>query len=164
VRAAARCVAGQHWRWDSVDFEVLHPQAQDYAASAKANAMSCNLRISNALQSALWTGDIQQAQEAQLIAGERRHVDVLVVPHHDSRSSSSAAFPDALQPRIALVQPGYRNRFGHPARSVLVRYQERDIRALDSPHSGAASWQSARPDEVRCQRQQDLRYWWHRAP
>src|ERR1035437_6692856 len=50
VRAATRCAAGQHWRWDGVDFEVLHPQAADYGVPGKSNAMSCVLRISNGAQ------------------------------------------------------------------------------------------------------------------
>ncbi len=165
VRKATRCVAGQRWRWDGVDFEVLHPRAADYAVPNKSNAMSCTLRISNGRQSALLAGDIEQAQEARLVAeGALLPVDVLLVPHHGSKTSSSAAFLDAVQPQIALVQAGYRNRFGHPAEPVLQRYAERHIRVLDSPHCGAATWQSAQPHDVKCQRTQGLRYWHHLVP
>jgi competence protein ComEC len=162
--ARTRCVAGQSWRWDGVEFEVLQPDAQDYEAALKPNAMSCVLHISNGARSALLTGDIEQAQEARLLAGNIRPVDVLLVPHHGSKSSSSAAFLDAVQPRIALVQAGYRNRFGHPNESVLVRYREREIRVVDSPHCGAAIWQSARAQVVQCRREQASRYWQHRMP
>ena len=162
--ARTRCVAGQNWRWEGVEFEVLQPQAQDYDAGLKRNAMSCALRISNGARSALLTGDIEQAQEARLVAGNIFPVDVLLVPHHGSKSSSSAAFLDALQPRIALVQAGYRNRFGHPDESVLVRYRDRGIRVVDSPHCGAAVWQSARAQEVQCRREQASHYWQHRLP
>ncbi len=164
ARGVTRCVAGQRWQWDGVDFEILHPQAQDYASQSKANAMSCVLRVSNGAQTVLLTGDIEEAQEARLIAAQPLKLDVLLVPHHGSKSSSSAAFLDATQPRIALVQSGYRNRFGHPAQSVLVRYQERGIRVLNSPRCGAATWQSVQPDEVKCQRQQEMHYWQHRLP
>jgi competence protein ComEC len=166
VRPATRCVAGQRWRWDGVDFEVLHPLATDYDGAHKSNAMSCTLRMSNGARSALLAGDIEQAQEARL-AGDganRLKSDVLLVPHHGSKTSSSAAFLDAVQPHIALVQAGYRNRFGHPAEPVLVRYEERHIRVVDSPHCGAVTWQSAQPQEVTCQRSQGLRYWHHRVP
>ena len=168
VRPATRCVAGQRWRWDGVDFEVLHPQADDYDAGHKTNAMSCTLRISNGAQSALLAGDIEQAQEAKLVAAgaststNTLKSDVLLVPHHGSKTSSSAAFLDAVQPQIALVQAGYRNRFGHPAPPVLARYAERHIRVIDSPHCGAITWTSAQPKEVTCQRQSSLRYWHHR--
>jgi competence protein ComEC len=165
LRQARRCLAGQHWRWDGVDFEVLHPQALDYEVANRSNAMSCTLRISNGGHAALLAGDIEQAQEARLVAeGGCLKSDVLLVPHHGSRFSSSDAFLDAVQPQIALVQAGYRNRFGHPAESVLVRYRERGIRVVDSPHCGAATWNSDRPQDIECQRSQGLRYWQHRPP
>src|SRR5659263_71231 len=81
---------------------------------------------------------------------DRLKADVLLVPHHGSRFSSSAAFLDAVQPRTALVQAGYRNRFGHPAAPVLVRYEERHIQVIDSPHCGAAvSYTHLRAHETR---------------
>jgi competence protein ComEC len=165
LRRGRRCEAGQRWQWDGVDFEVLHPQAGDYGQVAKTNAMSCTLRISNGVQSALLAGDIEQDQEARLVAaGTGLKASVLLVPHHGSKSSSSAAFLDAVQPRIALVQAGYRNHFSHPAESVLVRYAERNIRVVDSPHCGAATWASARPQDLQCERRQALRYWHHHVP
>ena len=170
LRPTRRCAAGQRWQWDGVDFEVLSPPAQDYELDLKSNAMSCVLRISNGLQTALLVGDIEQAQEqrlveqAQLAGASRLQSDLLLVPHHGSRFSSSAAFLDAVQPKFALVQAGYRNRFGHPAQSVLVHYQERGIRVIDSPHCGAASWKSDRAQAISCQRDQAQRYWQHRVP
>jgi competence protein ComEC len=167
VRPARRCVAGQHWRWDGVDFAVLHPRSEDYESLSTSNAMSCTLRISNGLQSALLAGDIEQRQEARLadaVAGNGLKSDVLLVPHHGSKSSSSEVFLDAVQPRFALVQAGYRNRFGHPAPSVLVRYAERKIQVVDTPHCGAITWRSDRPTAIQCQRLQALRYWHHRIP
>ena len=170
LRPTRRCAAGQRWRWDGVDFEVLSPLAQDYELDLKSNAMSCVLRISNGVQSALLAGDIEQAQEqrlveqAQLAGASQLQSDLLLVPHHGSRFSSSAAFLDAVQPKFALVQAGYRNRFGHPAQSVLVHYQERGIRVIDSPHCGAVSWKSDQAQAISCQRNQAQRYWQHRVP
>jgi competence protein ComEC len=165
LRPATRCEAGQSWQWDGVSFEVLHPQAQHYEAVAKSNAMSCVLRISNGAQTLLLTGDIEQKQEAQLLAaGAPLKSDVLLVPHHGSKTSSSAAFLDAVAPGIALVQAGYRNRFGHPAAPVMVRYAEREVRVFDSARCGAARWQSAQPQQVVCQREQARRYWQHQPP
>ncbi|MBK9572904.1 MAG: DNA internalization-related competence protein ComEC/Rec2 [Rhodoferax sp.] len=164
-RAATRCVAGQRWQWDGVDFELLHPLAGDYALAHKSNAISCVLRISNPRQSALLVGDIEAEQEASLVQrGAPLKADVLLVPHHGSTSSSSAGFIDAVAPRIAVVQAGYRNRFGHPVPSVLARYAQRQVRVVDSPHCGAASWNSAQPDLVWCQRETNRRYWHHLVP
>jgi competence protein ComEC len=165
MRQAQRCVAGQHWDWDGVTFEVLHPQAQDYDSGAKSNAMSCVLRITNGTQTALLVGDLEQAQEARLVAsGVNLKSDLLLVPHHGSKTSSSAAFLDAVQPQLGVVQSGYRNRYGHPAAPVLVRYVERTIRVIDTPHCGAVIWQSNLPQEVQCHRVDALRYWNHRVP
>ncbi|MDR3368401.1 DNA internalization-related competence protein ComEC/Rec2 [Rhodoferax sp.] len=164
LRPAMRCMAGQRWRWDGVDFEMLHPQAGDYEQIKKTNAMSCVLRISNGQQTALLVGDIEQLQEAQLVqalAPAVLRADVLLVPHHGSKSSSSALFLDAVQPRIALIQAGYRNRYGHPYGPVLVRYQVSGARVVDSPHCGAETWQSWDSGSVQCQRVLDLRYWHH---
>ncbi|MDP3309817.1 MAG: ComEC/Rec2 family competence protein, partial [Polaromonas sp.] len=162
LRPSQRCVAGQRWSWDGVDFEVMHPSAGDYATTQKSNAMSCVLRIFNGSSAALLAGDIELAQEQRLVAaGLDLKADLLLVPHHGSKTSSSAAFLDAVQPSLALAQVGYRNRFGHPAPLVLERYRERGIRVLSSPACGAATWTSGQPDSVSCQRQTGLRYWHH---
>jgi competence protein ComEC len=165
LRHATRCVAGQHWDWDGVAFEVLHPQAEDYAAQAKSNAMSCVLRIAAGARTALLVGDIEAPQELRLVAaGAALRADLLLVPHHGSKTSSSAAFLDAVKPSVALVQAGYRNRFGHPAASVLQRYGEREVLVLDSSHCGAATWSSEQAGELRCERLAGRRYWQHQPP
>jgi competence protein ComEC len=165
LRKAQRCEAGQRWRWDAVDFEILHPTASDYARNARSNAMSCVLKISNGRQSALLAGDIEKDQEAVLVAsGLDLKSTLLLVPHHGSKTSSSAVFLDAVQPQIGLIQTGYRNRFGHPAETVLARYRERGVQLFDSPRCGAATWSSANPTTVTCERQQRQRYWNHQPP
>lgn len=165
LRPATRCEAGQHWEWDGVAFDVLHPQAGDYAAPAKPNAMSCVLRIRNGTRTALLVGDIEQAQEARLVqSGVDLKADVLLLPHHGSKTSSSAAFLDAVAPAQAIVQAGYRNRFGHPVAPVLERLRARNIAVLDSPHCGAYTWSSDLSQLGACTRMQGLRYWHHRVP
>jgi competence protein ComEC len=149
--------------------------------------LSCVLRVSNGSQTALLVGDIEAAQEERLV---RRHTDnpsvraepvealqkaqperltslqadVLLVPHHGSKTSSSPAFLDAVNPKLALLQAGYRNRFGHPAAPVMARYAERDIQVIDSARCGAAHWRSDQPQAVVCQRELGRRYWQHRVP
>ncbi|MES2583197.1 MAG: DNA internalization-related competence protein ComEC/Rec2 [Pseudomonadota bacterium] len=165
LRTARRCEAGQHWEWDGVRFDVLHPQAADYDTAAKSNAMSCVLRITNGVQTALLAGDIEQPQEARLVAqGVDIRANVLLVPHHGSKTSSSGEFLDAVAPNIAIVQSGYRNRFGHPAPQVLARLQERQIQVVDSPHCGAYTWQSWQAKVGSCLRLGGLRYWHHNVP
>lgn len=165
LRRATRCEAGQRWVWDGVAFEILHPQPQDYERALKPNALSCVLRIASPSAVALMTGDIGVAEEGALLRqGAALRADVLLVPHHGSKTSSSPAFLDAVQPRWALVQSGYRNRYGHPAPPVLARYEAHGIRVVDSPHCGAARWHSGAPQELVCQREQARRYWHHSLP
>ena len=136
-----------------------------YDARLKSNAMSCVLRVSSpGSGSLLLTGDIEREQEAALVvAGTPLRTDVLIVPHHGSKTSSSAAFLDAVRPRIAIFQAGYRNRFGHPAPPVLARYRERGIEIVASPSCGAWLWQGEREGQGVCQRDVARRYW-HHAP
>ncbi len=166
LRKSTRCLAGQHWRWDGVEFETLHPLPADYTAAAKSNAMSCVLRISNGAQTALLAGDLEAPQELRLAddpqARNKLAANFLLMPHHGSKTSSSAIFLDAVKPQFALAQAGYRNRFGHPVASVLERYRERGIQVVKSPSCGAAIWRSAQPGDVLCQRQAEARYWHHR--
>ncbi len=164
LRASSRCVAGQQWDWDGVRFEVLHPAAHDYDATLKPNAMSCVLRIGQARAHVLLAGDLERDQEAALAAGAAPLAsDVLLVPHHGSRTSSSAVFLDAVRPWAALVQAGYRNRFGHPAPDVVERYRARGIALALSARCGAARWDSREPRTLHCERAAAPRYWRHDA-
>jgi competence protein ComEC len=168
LRPAQRCVAGQHWEWDGVQFDILHPQPGDYDVPHSPNAVSCVLRIQSAgpsPQVALLVGDIEKPQEERLVvSGAPIRADVLLVPHHGSKTSSSADFLDAVQPRLAWVQSGYRNRYGHPVPSVIQRYQERSIVVRDSPHCGAMAWRSDSPTQTICERSEEMHYWSHRVP
>jgi competence protein ComEC len=162
---ATRCRAGQSWVWDGVHFDVLRPAEADYQRTLKSNAMSCVLRVSAGRRSALLTGDIEREQEAALLVASPQSLrsDVLVVPHHGSRTSSTAAFLDAVQPRVAVFQAGHRNRYGHPAPDVLERYRERAIEIKATPSCGAWRWgPRSAPDGV-CQRDAAHRYWHHAA-
>ena len=69
-----------------------------------------------------------------------------------------------MAPRLALVQAGYRNRFGHPAPEVAARYTERGITLVQTPQCGAARWVSGQPQDMHCERQAGRRYWHHPVP
>ena len=170
LRPVRRCAAGQRWRWDGVEFAVLHPAAQAGQAapeagatrqSLKPNAGSCVLHVRAANGAmALLPGDIEAPQEQGLVrAGTLAPVQWLLVPHHGSRTSSSPAWVQALRPRWAVVQAGYRNRFGHPVPDVMHRYEDVGTQMVQNDSCGAASWSSWQPDQMRCERQQRLRYW-----
>ena len=134
VRLAARCVAGTSWQWDGVRFEFLHPQPG--WESVRRNNQSCVLRVDAGGASMLLTGDIERAAESVLVSVMQK-TDVLLVPHHGSRTSSGEEFIAAVAPRWAVVAAGYRNRFGHPAREVLERYGRAGTRVLRTDREGA---------------------------
>jgi competence protein ComEC len=172
-----RCERGQSWVWDGVRFEVLRPSASDYERKLKPNALSCVLRVtashlesrstSDAAShatpvSALLAGDIEAAQEQDLLqSGQALQADWLLVPHHGSTTSSTQAFLDAVQPSVAIVQAGYRNRFGHPRPDVLRRYTDSGVLVVQTPRCGASTWRSEQPKLVQCERNQRQRYWQH---
>ena len=166
ARQSTRCEAGQRWTWDGVQFDVLRPAVDDYARRLRSNGMSCVIRVSGGGRSALLTGDIEREQEALLVAGhgEALRSDMLLAPHHGSRTSSSSAFLDAVRPSVAVFQAGYRNRFGHPAADVLERYRQRGIVVVASPWCGAWTWSAGDTSAGRCLRQTERRYWRHPAP
>ena len=169
VRRAATqsraCVAGQRWDWDGVAFEVLHPRTADYETVSKAprrdNAMSCVLRISAHGHSALLTADIEADVEQRLIASRTPLAsDVLIAPHHGSKTSSTAAFLQAVKPATIVVPVGYRNRFRHPAPEVVERYSETGARLLRTDVAGAVTLRfSAAGIDTEAWRERRARYW-----
>jgi competence protein ComEC len=160
------CTRGRHWQWDGVRFEILHPGPEEIATPGKvrSNARSCVLRISSPAGSALLTGDIEAAQEAQLVrlyGNSGLGSDVLMVPHHGSGTSSSAIFLDTVAPAVAVVQAGYRNRFRHPAARVVARYRARGIELLRTDHAGAMAirFEPGRRRHIVRARTDDAPYW-----
>jgi len=161
------CRSGQRWHWDGVDFEILHPE-QVYK---KANNRSCVLRVLGENYSLLLTGDIEAKVERKLLksegVAEKLQSDVLVVPHHGSNTSSSAAFLQSIKPRLAIVSAGYRNRFGHPTRKVLQRYSSLGIEVLNTAYEGAIQIKFGKSEgnehfNVGKQRKLRVHYWNHR--
>ena len=137
---ARRCIDGQHWEWDGVQFEIMHPSRASYdQPEIRDNNRSCVLRISTGKQSVLLTADIERNSEEQLL---RLHPDklpatLLVVPHHGSKTSSTPAFVAAVHPHDAVFTCGYRNRFGHPRPEVVARYRQAGSELLRSDQDGA---------------------------
>lgn len=159
------CEAGQSWAWDGVYFEVLHP-LQTATRRDTSNAWSCVLRVRTTSSSLLLTGDIEAPEESELVnrLGASLQSHVMLVPHHGSRTSSTSEWLDAVQPRYAWVQAGYRNRYGHPAADVMARYATRNITVLETARCGAIQWSSARPSDMVCEREKRRRYWHHTPP
>ena len=127
---------------------------------------SCVLRIVGKSSSVLLTGDIERKQERELVAtrGADLQADVLLVPHHGSKTSSSDDFLRRVAPHTALLQSGYRNRYGHPAAEVSQRYIQQGIDVRSTVSCGAISWQSWKATDSTCPRLNAPRYWRHQPP
>jgi len=132
-------------RWDEATIEVLNPPDSRGPDSVGGGVFesrhgdaSLVLRISIGNHAALLTGDIESAEEEALLrAPQGIRAQVLKVPHHGSRTSSGAAFIEAVRPDLALVSAGYRNRFHHPHPEIVERYQRLGIRLLRTDRDGA---------------------------
>ena len=129
------CAVAGSWQWDGVRFEFLHPQVGD---SFAGNDASCVLLVSAGQRSALLTGDIESNAEAWLVRRRvLRPVEWLTVPHHGSRTSSTAAFVQAVVPRVAIVSSGHANRWGMPMPEITARWQAAGARVFNTAINGA---------------------------
>ena len=160
------CADGQSWEWDGVAFSVLHPDDTVYSAT---NNRSCVLKIRGGGGSVLISGDIEKKVESRLLRqhGEDLAADILIAPHHGSKTSSGPRFIDAVSPRIVIFAAGYRNRYKFPAAQVLRRFISQGADMHISGHAGAIS-AVIHPlngiSSVERYRQSRGKYWNHRLP
>lgn len=153
------CVAGTSWVWDGVRFDFLHPLGEAAVSSANTNRRSCVLRVEAAGRAVLLPADIEARDEQALIqrgAGALRS-EVLVVPHHGGRGSSSPAFIAAVGAHESVFSVGYRNPFGHPRPEVLARYGQ--SRQWRTDRDGALHIVLGETLSVSAWRAQRRRYW-----
>jgi competence protein ComEC len=159
------CRDGDAWTWDDVRFEMLYPGA--VPVSPKTNDQSCVLRIAAGGKSMLLTSDIEAISENAMLrdrAGMLR-ADVMTVPHHGSRTSSTPEFIAAVGARDVIFPVGYRNRFGHPKEDVLARYAESGARLHRSDLDGAIRVDLGREAiGIRHEREVRRRYWHSQPP
>jgi competence protein ComEC len=155
------CLDGQSWEWDGVRFEMLHPEQADYARGLKSNDLSCVLKATAAAGSALLTGDIETLSERALSQrhGGRLRADVLLAPHHGSRTSSSPEFLAAVGADTVIFPVGYRNRFRHPNAEVLRRHEATGARLARTDRDGAVTVEFAVPRRQTFEREARRRYW-----
>jgi competence protein ComEC len=154
-----RCRRGLRWSYDGIDFSFLHPSAN----ANERNDGSCVLLVEAACYSVLLTGDIETVAENELVrAGLLRPVDVVTVPHHGSRTSSSTPFVERLRPGYAVVSAGFANRWGFPKQDVVERWRDQGAEVLSTAESGAVEFslcQRGGVGRLRQQRQIRRRLW-----
>ncbi|GHT91347.1 DNA internalization-related competence protein ComEC/Rec2 [Betaproteobacteria bacterium] len=160
VPGGETCRRGQSWTWDGVRFEFLHPPADKTLRGD--NGDSCVLKVTSAGGRMLLTGDISAREERRLLAQDRAALaaEVILVPHHGSRTSSTLPFVAAVGADWALVSAGYRNRFNHPRPEIVDRYENLDTQLLRTDRDGALMLDFAEQGiTVRRWRQEERRYW-----
>ena len=126
-------------QWQGLSLNLLSPPQ-----ALVGNNGSCVIRIDDDRQSLLLTGDIEKQIETSLLSralsGEYElQSEVLVAPHHGSKTSSTEAFIDAVAPKLVLFPAGFANRWGFPKSTVVERYQQREIMGLTTGIEGQIS-------------------------
>jgi competence protein ComEC len=158
-----RCDVGQKWDWDGVTFEIMHPTADNLDdESRKINNNGCVLKLTSAQGSALLTADIEQLAEAELLEREANlKADVVVAPHHGSKTSSTQEFIEAVGADYVIFTVGYRNRFGHPKEEVVQRYVDLQTDIYRSDQNGAVlvKFDGSKKMNIKTWRQHEPRYW-----
>jgi len=159
------CHRGMKWEMDKVQLEILYPErtlepASPNQKTGKRNHRSCVLKVSGAHHSLLLPGDITSREEVKLLSAGMTPVNVVVAPHHGSDTSSSLSWVQATGAQHVIFQSGWLNRFGHPSRKVLARWQAAGAQAWRTDRHGGV-WVRAQDNRliVESTREQRKRYW-----
>jgi competence protein ComEC len=120
--------------------DVLWPIASSEPIGSDNNA-SLVLRLTYGLKTFLFTGDIEKEAEAELV-GPAVRADLIKIPHHGSRTSSTDAFVNAVRPRIAVIPVGRRSMFGHPHPEVVERWRRAGAEVLTTGSKGSITVES----------------------
>ncbi|MDF1678879.1 MAG: DNA internalization-related competence protein ComEC/Rec2 [Legionellaceae bacterium] len=122
------------WRWDGVQFQFL-PLSLD---GGKKNNHSCILKVTTDFGSMLLTGDIEQLAERYLMTHYPKELEssYLLVPHHESNTSSSTAFLEQVAPKAAIVSLGFDNRYHFPHPKAARRYTLQSIPVYSTEKCG----------------------------
>lgn len=122
-----------------VNLEVLNPVATDDPAAVSDNDHSVVLRFVMSERTFLLTGDIESPAETALVAGGAISSDLVKVPHHGSRTSSTQAFVDAVSPKFAVISVGRTSPFGHPHPDVVERWKNAGVELMTTGERGTIS-------------------------
>ena len=140
--AAERLVAGEAMTVGGVRVDVLYPAA-NASPSLAENDRSLVLMLTFGERRFLFTGDIEAEAERILIeSGADVASDVVKVPHHGSRTSSTEAFVRAVRPRFAVVPVGRRSRFRHPDPQVVERWNAAGAETLTTGSRGTITFET----------------------
>jgi competence protein ComEC len=131
---AAILQAGDVIHFGDVELSVLWPPA---GGETSTNNDSIVLRLKFGKRAVLLTGDIEkQAEQALLQSQQDLHADVVKVPHHGSKTSSTEDFVHAVSPQFAVISVGRHSMFGHPHEEVVQRWQANGATVLTTGECG----------------------------
>lgn len=157
---AATCRRGDSWRWDGIRFEVLHPSGRAHASD---NDSSCALRIAGIGGSTLLLADPEADAEEELLL-QPLAADVVLIPHHGSRTSSGPRLIAAVDARLGIVSAGFGNRWKLPDARVIARWRAAGVTVLNTADVGAVTVKfAAIPGQMEIQAYRlDSPRWWRR--
>jgi competence protein ComEC len=132
--------AGDKLLFGSVSATVLWPPASADANAPSQNNDSIVLRLELGERAFLLTGDIEkEAENALLSTRENLRVDIVKVPHHGSKTSSTEGFVAATRPSLAIISVGQKSMFGHPHKEVVERWLASGAEVLKTGKCGTIS-------------------------
>ena len=120
-------VVGDVYQIGAAKVTIIAPHSSSYS---NLNDYSIGIRLDYGTTSFLFTGDAERRSEEEMVANRNNlslDVDVILVPHHGSNSSSTRAFLEAASPQYGVIQLGADNRYGHPHTEVIERLQQYNI-------------------------------------
>lgn len=132
-----RCYQGQSFDWQGVSIKALWPPPN--LVTTSNNNRSCVLLLEYGTFTMLLAGDIEKPIE-HVLAPSLSPVDLLLAPHHGSKTSSSSIWVNATRPRWAVVSAAFKGRYGHPHRSVVERYQNAGSEVINTAEQGAVQF------------------------
>ena len=140
LKPNAHCLLGKSFIWQGLHLDMLSPSE----VKGDKNDDSCVIVISDGIHKVLLPGDISVKQEKRLLKSsdisKKLRSDVLIAPHHGSKSSSNAAFLSAVAPTYAIFSAGYLNRWQMPSAQIQRRYNEQNIETFNTAEHGMVTF------------------------
>lgn len=132
------CVKGAHWRWQGLIFTVHWPPD---GYQERGNNRSCVVKVDDGEHSILLTGDIEASAELAMLKNQWQplQADILQVPHHGSRTSSTPTLLSVVNGKAALASASRYNAWRLPSAKVVKRYQQHRYQWFDTAHAGQLS-------------------------
>lgn len=157
------CDAGLYWQWDGVSFRVLSPKT---ITSYQGNNSSCVLLVSVGTHHILLPGDIEKKAQREIMAHvpQMPPIDILIAPHHGSKSSLHHNFIKMVKPQYVIYATGYQNRYHLPHPKVVSAYLDVQAIGLNTADTGEITFrikENQMMEIPKRYREYHHRYWYH---